>query len=73
MIATLRDALSQARFEDERIQFLMFFVKRFSERLSIRPKQPDYGVLPLMWPHCLPINTPRENAERRSAYRGIRE
>lgn len=71
MIANLRDALAQARFEDERIRFLVFFVNNYSVRLSIRPREADLGFLPRTWPHCVPMNTPREDAERLSAYRGI--
>jgi len=74
MIANLREAAGQASYEDERILFLFGFVKGLAEPLSLHIAPIDSSVskvLPEVWPTCLPMNTPREEAIRRSAYRNI--
>jgi hypothetical protein len=74
MIANLREAVGQASYEDERILFLFGFVKGVAEPLSLHIAPIDSSVsrvLPKVWPTCLPMNTPREEAIRRSAYRNI--
>ena len=68
MIADLRQAQAQARYEDERITFLMSFINTLADELSLTatPISPEFW--PTDWPSCLPMNTPRQEALRRIAY-----
>lgn len=69
MITNLRQALAEARFEDERIQFLLDFAKRYAEPLDLPRMKIGDLFWPETWPLCLPMTTPRAQALRRSAYR----
>jgi len=71
MIANLRQALAEARFEDERIDFLLDFAKRYAAPLNLPQMKIRAGFWPEIWPLCLPMATPRAEAQRRSAYRDM--
>jgi hypothetical protein len=70
MIANLRQALAEARWEARRIQYLLVFLAPAVKMLSL-PSGTSLGVLGLSGrvetpALCLPLNTPREEAIRRS-------
>jgi len=68
-IANLRQALAEAAFEDRRIQ-LEIRIMRLNARPLALETFPPYRLLgvPQAWPFCLPMNTPREEGLRRTAY-----
>jgi hypothetical protein len=71
MIANLRQALAEARFENRRIQFLIGFVNANARPLSLPPPLPgSIGSAPQAFPLCLPMNTSPSEAVRRTAYPG---
>ena len=69
MIANLRQALAEARYEDERILFLLDFAKSYAVPLDLPQMKIAADFWPQAWPLCLPTNMPRAEALRRSAYR----
>jgi len=68
MLPNLREALAQAQFEDERIVFMLELAKTYAQPLGLTVPVIDPGVWPDTWPHCVPLDTPRAEALRRSAY-----
>jgi len=69
LTAQLRLALADARFEMERMNMNMAFLKRAAELYDI--PLANHGVLnlaPEVNPLCLPTNTPAEQGARRSLY-----
>lgn len=68
MIPNLREALAQASFVDRRIAFLLGLAKAFAAPLALTVTSPDPRIWPDTWPHCLPLDTDRAEALRRSAY-----
>ena len=71
MISNLRQALTEARFEDRRIKFLLGFVKGNSRPLSLAlVPNLDPVSAPEAYPPCLPMNTPLAEGIRRTTYRG---
>jgi hypothetical protein len=68
MIANLREALAQARFEDARIVYLLGFARLYAEPLALSIPTFDPRMWPQTWSLCVPMDTPRDEALRRSAY-----
>ena len=71
MIADLRQALAEARYQDRRIQQLMALLRGNVRPLSLPAAEPYLTVgRPQAWALCLPMNTPRDEAIRRTAFPG---
>ncbi len=70
MIAQMRLALAEARYQDRRIQQLMGLVRANAPPLSLPRVAPNALAKPEAWPLCLPMVTPRDEAIRRTAYPG---
>lgn len=70
-IANLRDALSQARFENERIPFLWSMAESYARPLTLTITTIPDQFMPEVFPHCLPMDTPPAEARRRTAYRNL--
>jgi hypothetical protein len=70
MVANLREAQAEARYQDRRIDHLMGLVRANTRRLSLPQLAPNAAARPPEWPLCLPITTPRGEALRRIIYPG---
>jgi len=68
MIANLRIAVAEARYQDRRVWQLMGFVRAYARSLALPHVAPNAMSRPAEWPLCLPIGTPRDEALRRTTY-----
>lgn len=71
MIFGARAALADARFEHDRIQLLLRFVNVIAQQAEVHGdvdifKAANVRFEPDAWAHCLPMNTPKEKAEKLS-------
>lgn len=73
MIQSLREALADARFENDRIAFLVMFAKAWGGPIGLlETAGKSASVVATTFdkhPHCEPMNTPTALAERETAYR----
>ena len=66
MIATIREAVGEARMENDRIQFVLNWLHLFVKRYGIPTKETNEWaeMRPQIWPICLPMSTSRQEGER---------
>jgi hypothetical protein len=71
LINSLRLALADARFSYDRIPFIMGWLNMTAREFGLGGNFSHDSVLtniPKTWPHCLPMNTPRDEALRLTAW-----
>lgn len=66
MLADLRQAAAQARYEDEYIDRLIGLTTHFGKTASLKPYTRSIALPD--WATCLPMNTPHDEALRRIVY-----
>ena len=71
MIFGARAALADARYEHDRIELLLRFVKVIAPQAEVHGdvdifKAANVRFEPDAWAHCLPMNTPKEKGEKLS-------
>jgi hypothetical protein len=78
MIVSLRGALADAQYEHDRIQETLGYVGAFARRAGIRSdadieKISGVAARPDQYAHCLPMQTPRQEGEKRAqvSFRGL--
>ena len=64
MINSLRMTLADARYENDRIRFLVEWLRVGARQAGIQPvDNPDMlSIIPKVWPQCISMSTPREDA-----------
>jgi hypothetical protein len=71
MIVSLRGALADAQYEHDRIQETLDYIGIFARMAGVRTdvdvaQVSGVNAKPEVYAHCLPMNTPAEEAEKRS-------
>ena len=69
MIQALRDALADARYENYRIAYLLAWAEAWGKQIGLQDlhrTSQAYASFFEAHPHCLPMNTPTAEAERKT-------